>query len=211
MKKVTMVSLFSGLFVMALCLVMPLTAYSVDKLIVQDAVGTAVFVVQDTGRVGVGTGTPTAKLTVSGGFIGVDNTGQPPTVNAGFSIRNVNATFPSAVSVGGVGNPSFLANWNLETGTQFDVTKISYAFSHQVTSDRIVFQRAPAGGALATLMSIYGATGNVGIGTGASAPTSKLQVVGLPTYANNAAALAGGLTVGAFYRGCVGDAVCVVR
>jgi hypothetical protein len=40
--------------------------------------------------------------------------------------------------------------------------------------------------------------GNVGIGS--ATPTSKLQVVGLPSYADNAAALAGGLTVGAFYH-----------
>jgi hypothetical protein len=37
------------------------------------------------------------------------------------------------------------------------------------------------------------------VGIGTSSPTSKLQVVGLPTYADNAAALAGGLTAGAMY------------
>ena len=42
------------------------------------------------------------------------------------------------------------------------------------------------------------ASGNVGIAT--TAPTSKLHVVGLVNYADNAAALAGGLTVGAFYH-----------
>lgn len=41
-------------------------------------------------------------------------------------------------------------------------------------------------------------TGNIGIGT--TAPTSKLQVVGLPVYTDNASAIAGGLTAGAFYR-----------
>jgi hypothetical protein len=51
MKKVTMVSLFSGLFVMALCLVMPLTAYSVDKLIVQNAGNVDVFKVNDAGDI----------------------------------------------------------------------------------------------------------------------------------------------------------------
>lgn len=40
-------------------------------------------------------------------------------------------------------------------------------------------------------------TGFTGINT--ASPTSQLQVVGLPTYANNAAAISGGLTAGAFY------------
>ena len=50
-------------------------------------------------------------------------------------------------------------------------------------------------------------TGSVGIGT--TAPTAPLHVVGLPSYASNAAALSGGLTAGAFYRN--GDNVCVVH
>lgn len=50
-------------------------------------------------------------------------------------------------------------------------------------------------------------SGNVGIGT--QSPTSKLQVVGLPEYADNAAAVSGGLTVGAFYR--TGDLLKVVH
>lgn len=52
--------------------------------------------------------------------------------------------------------------------------------------------------------------GNVGINS--TNPTSKLQVVGLVIHANNAAAVAGGLTVGAFYRtGGDPDPVCVVH
>ena len=54
------------------------------------------------------------------------------------------------------------------------------------------------------------ADGSVGIGT--VDPTSKLQIVGLPVYANNAAAITGGLTAGAFYRtGADPDPVCVVH
>lgn len=51
-------------------------------------------------------------------------------------------------------------------------------------------------------ISIKRDNGNVGIGT--NSPTSKLQVVGLPVFANNSAAIAGGLTVGAFYRTSTG-------
>ncbi len=50
-------------------------------------------------------------------------------------------------------------------------------------------------------------TGNVGIGT--ADPTSRLQVTGLPEHVDNAAAIAAGLTVGAFYR--TGDLLKVVH
>ncbi|WP_430931186.1 hypothetical protein [Saccharicrinis sp. 156] len=56
-------------------------------------------------------------------------------------------------------------------------------------------------------MFVVTTTGNVGIGT--IDPKTKLQVVGLPEYADNAAALAAGLTIGAFYR--TGDLLKVVH
>jgi hypothetical protein len=52
----------------------------------------------------------------------------------------------------------------------------------------------------------------IGVGIGTFNPTSPLQVVGLPVYENNAAAVAGGLTPGAFYRtGDDPDLVAVVH
>jgi len=53
--------------------------------------------------------------------------------------------------------------------------------------------------------------GNVGLNT--TTPKSPLHVaLALPQYANNAAAIAGGLTAGAFYRtGADPDPVCVVH
>lgn len=50
-------------------------------------------------------------------------------------------------------------------------------------------------------------SGNVGVGT--VTPTSQLHVVGLLEFTDNAAALAGGLTIGAFYR--TGDLLKVVH
>jgi hypothetical protein len=196
------------LVVTALVLLAPLAAFGTPKLIVNNSSGGTGFVVTDDPLVGIGTANPTSLLHVSGGFVTVDNAGVPA-LNPGLSMRNTAATFPAGFAVGGVGNPNLLANWNLVNGTQYDTTKISYGIGLQVNNDQITFMRAPAGGSFVTFVTLKGATSSVGIGT--TNPTSKLQVVGLPNYANNAAAIAGGLTVGAFYWGCNGDAVCVVH
>ncbi|MGH9780335.1 MAG: DUF2793 domain-containing protein [Candidatus Acidiferrales bacterium] len=51
-----------------------------------------------------------------------------------------------------------------------------------------------------------------GVGIGTATPGSKLAVPGLPVFANNAAAITGGLAAGDFYRtGADPDPVCVVH
>ncbi|MGN7613359.1 DUF2793 domain-containing protein [Magnetococcales bacterium HHB-1] len=57
------------------------------------------------------------------------------------------------------------------------------------------------------ILVIHHANGFIGMGT--SDPKSKLHVAGLPEYADNVAAIAAGLTVGAFYR--TGDLLKVVH
>lgn len=72
MKKVSTASLVASFFVLALCLVLPLSAYSASpKLIVTDSGGSnTVFSVDDTGqeyatKIGVGTAAPLTSLQVT--------------------------------------------------------------------------------------------------------------------------------------------------
>ena len=98
--------------------------------------------------------------------------------------------------IGGVWDGSFIRN-NAEMNFVVDGP-----VSTGVAPVRIAFRTRTGGiGGYTEKMTIKN-DGKVGIG--ATNPTSKLQVVGLPVYANNAGAIAGGLTAGAFYRTATG-------
>jgi hypothetical protein len=126
-----------------------------------ETVGTERMRIDSSGNVGIGTDSPTSKLSISGSQAAIDLTrGTAGDSKWGFS-----------------SDSSALYIAELSTGS----------------TDYI--------------MTFKETTGNVGIGT--TGPTAALQVVGLAEYADNAAALAAGLTAGAFYR--TGDLLKVVH
>lgn len=63
------------------------------------------------------------------------------------------------------------------------------------TADSTVINHKPG-----KVLITHTGAGSAKLGIGTATPTSNLHVVGLPEYADNAAALAGLLTVGAFYH-----------
>jgi hypothetical protein len=110
-----------------------------------------------------------------------------------------------------IGYHSFYG-WNGSAYTRAVATlvKAEEAWSSTATGSSYQIRVIPTGTTTAIVAIFIAPSGNVGIGT--TSPKSKLHVTGLPTYANNAAAVAGGLTAGAFYRtGGDPDVVCVVH
>lgn len=121
------------------------------------------------GNVGIGNANPAYALDVLG-TVRIAQTG-----TAGFSVKNNSATFGDVLSVGGVGNPTFIANWTV-AGVQDDVTKPSWGINMQVNNDQMVFQRAPAGSNTFVQYMAIKSTGNVGFGT--TTPTQRIEVNG---------------------------------
>lgn len=218
--------------VVGLVALAPLHASAANKLIVRDATGTVdQYVVTDTGYVGIGTNTPLKPIHVvgpnttttqilsqtiansatgGGGFIGYHNRGAVGATalpNAGdrlgyFLFGSFDPIGGRALNAAGV---TFRADgaWSSDGGANLSVPS-SISFE---TCDVPI---PPATASVKVERIRVSGSGNVGIGT--SAPTSKLQVVGLPVFANNAAAITGGLTAGAFYRtGGDPDLVAVVH
>ena len=195
----------------------PMHALAANKLIVNGTDGvTPKFVVTDTGYIGVGTNAPDAPITLKSvglfpanvikvvgdettkgaGLIGYSNRADGTTLSRAndrlgfvFFGSNTGGTLQHPAGFAGVAE----ADWTASSWPAY--------FAFQTT--------APGSTTRTKRLRITG-SGKVGIGT--TAPTSMLHVVGLPVFANNADAIAGGLTAGAFYRtGGDPDLVCVVH
>lgn len=128
----------------------------------------------------------------------------------------------------GLGTPYPVANVELYSATNPTILRIgSVALAENIDTGALDFSSAnvaaPVYGRIA--MGFYAAGGGTESGYLAFKTINNgtlserlritnvgLQVVGLPVYANNAAAIAGGLTAGTFYRtGADPDPVCVVH
>jgi hypothetical protein len=150
--------------------------------------GTEKVRITTTGNVGIGTTAPLKILTTSS----TDAT--TGLSNARTSVIRVNNT---STVIGTFSGIAFGRN-NANTQTTAMIGEILQDVSSTWASDMVFGVKASVTATDVTEYMRIKYGGNVGIGT--TAPTSKLQVVGLPSYLDNAAAIAGGLTVGAFYH-----------
>jgi hypothetical protein len=144
-------------------------------------------------RLGIGTSTPNLPLTVR--------------------TATTTANAPVTSLANAITDPLFqlIATRGATTNNTGDVTTaIGQAYSDNVLTEAIRFHRGSAANN-GTISFTTNSTekmrittaGTVQIGT-TGLPSGKLQVVGLSVFADNAAALAGGLLVGAFYRTATG-------
>jgi hypothetical protein len=158
-------------------------------------------IVKSTGNVGIGTTAPGALLHLYGP--NASGSALLETTSATTGLSAAQATLRA--KAGGFGSGVLFQSQ--ETGTNTYIAQASIEAEGSLAWDSVAHASSllrfatTAAGTLSERMRID-AAGNVGIGT--TAPTAKLQVVGLPTYADNTAALAGGLTAGAFYRTSTG-------
>jgi len=144
-------------------------------------------IITPSGDLGLRTLTPGYRLDVNGDFRCVNDANLNANVNVGGE-TSFSSSSENVVSFGQQLVGTTAVQWIPSTGLHFK------------------YNATGLGGFLVSITS----AGNVGIGT--TTPNSKLAVSGLPVYANNAAAIGGGLAAGDFYRtGADPDTVCVVH
>ncbi len=172
------------------------TAISATNQYLTDGQGNVSPLSIGTSNIGIGTTSTSYKLDVSGTgrFTSTLNVGQKLTSNGDVTLSTAGGGADSGakltwdMSVYGGASNSHIAS----------IKANSYATGvNQNALDFFVGDFNNNANVGTSKMRIT-SSGWVGIGT--TSPTSKLQVTGLPSYADNATALAGGLTVGAFYH-----------
>ena len=157
-----------------------------------------------TGCVGIGTSSPGANLDVmtnngTGCSLCVTTYDNGAGATSNITMRRARGTLASPTAIDGVRNLDAILFQGFD-GTAFGNgaalnVQSEVAWTTSDHSASLQFFTA-TGVAWTEKMRITGA-GKVGIGT--STPTAPLHVVGLTTYASNAAAITAGLTAGAFY------------
>jgi hypothetical protein len=176
MKK----SLGIGLMVLVMSLVLAISAFGAERLIVQDTGNNTKFVVNENGQVGIGTATPDPKTLLHG--------------NAGASNATIRLDSGSGVTHPGAGFFYMSSNWDtdrttLSVNAYYDgaswnfmqPSKPSWLFQLRTAvtedshnQDDYVINRAAAGTQLFLPMLIVKGNGNVGFGV--SSPSYPLQM-----------------------------------
>ena len=172
------------------------TLHRHSELVASDGAPDPAVSVDATGNVGIGTTAPGTLLDISAAVpilrITDTTTGKH---DYGEVFGTLQWYSPDTINTPGI--QAYIRAAHLRTGTGHTYADAGLEFGVGNT-------------AVASTKMVLTNTGNVGIGT--TTPNAKLHVVGLPIYANNAAAITGGLTAGAFYRtGADPDPVCVVH
>jgi len=182
--------------VAALTGLMAVPVFAADKLVVKDAGGTnTVFVVQDTGRVGVGNATPEQPVDVIGD-VGIQTNfrltkfgGNPGAV---FRAAGGSAASPSQVLADNLLGGFVAAGWH--SGGAFSANKVGIYFraaeNFTPTSQGtyLDIETTPIGSTTKTEKMRITGEGNVGIGT--TTPTHKLEVCGTSGCSYNEGGLA---------------------
>lgn len=182
----------------AAVLALAVPAMAADKLIVKNAAGTSnVFTVQDGGNVGFNYATPRYAADVVS--VGSVNTSQ-----LHFSLTGAD----SGGYITSVAENNFFissgAVFKAGVWTQTSADGKSVFFGSGAAGFTAYLNQGATLGGPVTAAAKFRVTYDGKMGVGTLTPTSALHVVGLPTYADNAAAITGGMTAGAFYRTATG-------